>query len=246
MVQRVLGDTAKAEQSYLKAIEVHRETGNAVHLASVYGKLANLYGQLERNEAALELYQQAITSEREHGASAGLGLLLCNLGILYNAMDRPAACEASLRESLQILGRYSNQRLLSAAEGALAQHLLDAGRIEEAEEYAQSSLDRALASQDPVGAALVRGTLAACRRKQGTLEESEAMLRASVAELQEMNDIAGVGSSRCSLAITLHLQGRKQDALNEWNTGHEALIQSTDMLSLKPLLAEWDEVRASS
>jgi tetratricopeptide (TPR) repeat protein len=121
------------------------------------------------------------------------------------------AAESELRAGATALERMGERGYLSSVSAYLAETVYRLGRLDEAEELARRSLERA-SEDDLWSQALSRGTLAKVLARGGAVDEAERCARTAVDLVRETDALDLHGTALLDLAEVLHFAGREKEA----------------------------------
>jgi class 3 adenylate cyclase/tetratricopeptide (TPR) repeat protein len=200
-----------------EAVRRIREIGETAHgdrlvQAGVARNLAPLEARRRHFDEARLLVARARATYEELGmelvARATSALAYGEVELLAGDYE---AAERELREGATALERMGERGYLSSVSAFLAETVYRRGRLDEAEELARRSLERA-SDDDLWSQALSRGTLAKVLARGGVFDEAERYARTAV-ELVENTDALDLhGTALSDLAEVLHQAGREEEA----------------------------------
>lgn len=182
------GDTAGAEQLYLRALAGWRGAGQPRFEARTLSNLAVVYRAQGRYREAEAMYQESLRllEKTHYGESAEAATTLNNLAELYRTEGEPARGEPYARRSVALAERLFGAGHPAAAAGlhTLAAIARDRGRLEEAlalYQRAAALLEKLPPSE--AGARLARNfaNVAEIRLAQGAYAEAESASRRALA-----------------------------------------------------------------
>ncbi|MFK7773219.1 MAG: tetratricopeptide repeat protein [Saprospiraceae bacterium] len=81
------GDLSKAIESLNQSIAILEKFGDALHLASVYSNMGNIYGEQDKYQDAVRYFTLTLEIFREKDSKKGEARILVNLGIIYYFID---------------------------------------------------------------------------------------------------------------------------------------------------------------
>ncbi len=158
------GEYAQALEFYQQALAIHREIGDKAGEGVAIANLGATYQQLGQDALALESYQQSLAIVKETGDKVGEGIALGNVAFLLKQQNQPELAIAfykqainaieSIRQDLRSLPLEQQQSfaqtfvstyraladiLLQQNRAGEAQQVLDLLKVQEIENYRQSS-----------------------------------------------------------------------------------------------------------
>jgi tetratricopeptide (TPR) repeat protein len=177
-------DVVEAESLVEQAQELAEESGSMRARSATLGTQAWLDELRGRPEAAEVLYRELYQLYTDIGHTAGAGSTLVYLGRLLESIGQTARAETTLRDAVRTLARIGDRGRLCEAQRLLAQTLVAAGKIDEAERVALQAL-QTVGPQDQVSLWTTRMALGVVRAAQGRDAEAEELLRDSVSAFAE-------------------------------------------------------------
>jgi len=123
----------------------------------------------------------------------------------------PDRAERLSRDSIRTLAPLEDRGTLCEAQRRLAEVLLEKGKVDEAERYAEAALDT-VGPQDMTSRASTRSTLARVRSAQGRFDEAEKLLREGVGIIDDTEYCAFGSETLQALAQLLRDRGREDEA----------------------------------
>ena len=153
------------------------DRARAHHSAGALRRIQGRLGEASREfDEARSLYLDAGVA----GEAAWLGLLRGWVSFVEGELDQ---AERAFRQAVRVFTSNEDYSHLCEAQRALAEVLLETGRVDEAERYALAG--RALVSgHDLTSTASTTRTLGLVRAAQGRDDEAEALLRAALALIE--------------------------------------------------------------
>ena len=140
----------------------------------------------------------------------------------------PAAAEAALRESCEVLERMGERSVLSTQAGELGHALCALGRYDEAEEWARKSRELG-ARDDIVTQMLWRQVLSKVKARRGAFEEGERLAREAVELGEQTDQPVSIGLAHLDLAEVLEQAGRRSEAVEELTKAVELFERKGDL-----------------
>jgi tetratricopeptide (TPR) repeat protein len=179
-------DLETATELLASAIELSTASGNPVSRAwALYtqSRISELQGDLDQAERAADEAREAFA---QAGVSWGFGRVLNRLGWIARKRGDLKASERWFREAIQVMKGIEDRGTLCESQRALAQLLVQLGRLEEAEQLALEAR-KTVGRHDQASRATTRMALGIVRAAQGRDEEAETLLREAL-EVIERTD----------------------------------------------------------
>ena len=166
-----LGVVAMGKEHFDESIDwseqsqkIAREIDSGLDEEKALGNIGWDYYKLGDFQRSLAFFEAASRKAHERQAFKDETIWLNNLGHVYNQTDQANAAEGQYIKSLQLAKRIQNADLTLASLNALAFLSVKNGRVEEAQQYSQQSLDLAHRIKDrldELSALLAQGQIAA-------------------------------------------------------------------------------------
>jgi class 3 adenylate cyclase/tetratricopeptide (TPR) repeat protein len=186
--------------------------GNRLVQAGVARYLAPLEARRRRFDEARLLVARARATYEELGMEL---LARATSALAYGEIELLAgdyeAAERELRAGATALEGMGERGYLSSVSAYLAETVYRLGRLDEAEELARQSLERA-SEDDLWSQALSRGTLAKVLARGGVVDEAERCARTAVELVVDTDALDLHGTALLDLAEVLQLSGREEEA----------------------------------
>ncbi|MCP4264907.1 MAG: tetratricopeptide repeat protein, partial [Candidatus Brocadiaceae bacterium] len=134
-IYQIRGELEKAEEYYLKSLDINKELGRLEGMASDYGNLGNIYqirGELEKAE---EYYFKALDIDKKLGRLEGMAIQYGNLGIIYQIRGELEKAEEYYFKALDIEKKLGRLEGIASEYGNLGIIYQIRGELEKAEEY---------------------------------------------------------------------------------------------------------------
>ena len=186
-VHDVRGDSERAEPLLAKALQLADESGSIITRAwarRVEGEFHLRRDRLAEAEAAFEVSRGLFA---EAGDTVHLAAVLNSLASVALRVGDAKRSEQLLREAIRLLKPLGDRGTIVESQRRLAEVLVAAGKVEEAERYALEAY-RTVGPQDLSSRATTRMALGVVRGAQGRDEEAEALLREAV-DIYEETDL---------------------------------------------------------
>ena len=180
IIYRIRGDLARAEEYYLKALEIYKALGRREGMADQYGNLGNIYlirGDLVKAEA---YHLKSLEIEKALGRMEGMADQYGSLGNIYKDRRDLAKAEKYYLESLLIYKMLGHQEGVAKIYGNLGNIYETRRDLAKAEEYYLKSLEINIALGRQEGMAKQYGNLGNINGIRGDLAKSEEYLLKSL------------------------------------------------------------------
>ncbi len=201
----------RAESLLERALALAQESGSVVTL----GRAHRYLGQLHLNRGELDKADAALALAREHLAEAGaawqLGRVLNFAAWTAWGQGDPSRAERLLRESIRVLAPLEDRATLCESQRALAQLMVDQGKLEEAERHALAAR-QTVGPQDTTSLATTAMALGIVRAAQGRDEEAEQLMREAYAIVAETDHRSSQKETLGTLVQFLRDRGREDEA----------------------------------
>jgi len=173
------------------------------------GSLRRMQGRLAEARPELEQARSLYLDAGAAGDAAWAGLVLGWISLVEG--DTPSA-ERAFRHAVRVYVTNEDHGHLCEAERALAEALLETGKIEEAERHALAGYSL-VSSSDLTSRSATMSTLGLVRAAQGRDEEAEQLLRDAVALLEPTDYRLLEVAALVALRRFLRTRGRDDEAL---------------------------------
>ncbi|TML49309.1 MAG: hypothetical protein E6G11_01330 [Actinobacteria bacterium] len=201
----------EAERLLTRALELSGESGSVrarVGTTLSYGGFLMVKGELD---AAETVFEEVRTTAVELGLGSSEAAALHRLGKLARVRDDHKRAERLLRETVSITVARGDRAILPEYQAALAQTLVDVGKLEEAERLALEARANVV-RQDPQGVSVTTAALGAVRAAQGRRDEATELLRTALELAQDANLRVLELAPLKLLAGVMHDQGLEEEA----------------------------------
>jgi class 3 adenylate cyclase/tetratricopeptide (TPR) repeat protein len=194
-----------------RAILLAEESGSA----EARGRALRFAGQLHLYKGELEDADAALESARgylaEAGAAWALGRTLNFAAWTARRKGELPRAERLFRESIRILTPLEDRATLCESQRGLAVLLLEAGRIDEAERFAEAARET-VGPHDVTSMSSTTGALGLVRAAQGRDDEAEELLREAYEKVATTEHRSGQREALLELAQFLRGRGREEEA----------------------------------
>jgi class 3 adenylate cyclase/tetratricopeptide (TPR) repeat protein len=195
-----------------EAIELAEKSGSAVARGAGYAERGYLHLLRREYDEAVTAYEEAIELFTEVGAAQRLGRVLNHLAWAVRGRGELAAAEKRFRESIRVLQPVEGRGSLCESQRALAQLLVEQGRLDEAERFALLARET-VGPGDRTSIATTTMALGLVRAAQGRDAEAEQLLR------QALETMDGTDFKRIEIELLdplvqfLRDRGRDEEAI---------------------------------
>jgi class 3 adenylate cyclase/tetratricopeptide (TPR) repeat protein len=172
------------------------------------GSLRRMQGRLEEARQELDGARRLYLDAGAAGDAAWSGLVL---GWIDVVEGDPTSAERAFREAVRIYAANEDHGHLCEAQRALAEVLLEAGKIEEAERHALAA-DKLVSPHDLTSRSTTMTTLGRVRAAQGRDADAEQLLRESLSLLAETDYRLLQVAAQVALARFLRAGNRDTEA----------------------------------
>ena len=187
---------------------------------------------LESMRGRFDVARELLAEARARKEELGQGFDLARQGETWWYLEmragNPAAAEAALRESCEVLERMGERSVLSTQAGELGHALCALGRYDEAEEWARKSRELG-ARDDIVTQMLWRQVLSKVKARRGAFEEGERLAREAVELGEQTDQPVSIGLAHLDLAEVLEQAGRRSEAVEELTKAVELFERKGDL-----------------
>ena len=137
-----LGDLAKSNEFFLKAIQVSSELKDSdlTNESRLMNNVANNYGALKQETLAIAYYKKSLAIKKDVGDSARFSITLNNMALTYSEMGYYDSAYLLLNEAILIDNLLSDELSLAYTKGSLGELFLDEEKADSALHYLNESL----------------------------------------------------------------------------------------------------------
>jgi tetratricopeptide (TPR) repeat protein len=169
-------EEGQARDLVQRALELAEESGSREAYAFARSAAGGCADAADDLDGAQSAYRDALAAFEEIGAAGRVGWMQTMLGTLELRRGNVRAAEKLQREAVSRLRAAQDAAFLVEAERQLAETLVRAGKIDEAERIAEHAR-RIVGREDVWSRASTLHALGTVRAAQGRTEEAEALLR---------------------------------------------------------------------
>jgi ATP/maltotriose-dependent transcriptional regulator MalT len=174
------GDLERARELTQRAAALAEESGSREALGFARVAAGGCFAAAHDLDSAESAYRDAVAAFEEIGAVGRVGWAMTMLGALALRRGDVVRAEKVLREAVSRLRAAQESGFLVEAERQLAETLVEAGKLGEAEQIAEHARS-AVGRDDVWSRATTRHALGLVRAAQGRTAEAEALLAESLA-----------------------------------------------------------------
>lgn len=166
------GQLDKAEESYLKSLEINEALDQQEDMAFANGNLGIIYYTLGEYDKAEEFYLKSLEINETLDRQEGMAIQYCNLGILYKKRGELDKAEEFHLKSLEINKSLEQKRGMAADYGNLGNIYKIHGELDKAEEFHLKSLGINKSLEQKKGMASDYGNLGNVYKIRGELDKA--------------------------------------------------------------------------
>ncbi len=202
--------TSESEELLCKAL---RESEGS-HVVATLNNMAGMYQTTGRPQAALRLYQQALSIAREMGDRAGEATTLNNMAAVYYMIDCPQDALRLFEQALSIIKEVGDRAGEATTLNNMANVYGEMGRPQEALRLFEQSLLITKEVGDRVGVATTLNNMAAVYQATDRPQDALRLFEQALPMRREVDDRAGVAATLVNMAILLYQDvQRPQEAI---------------------------------
>lgn len=211
----VLYDQGKfdaARQSYQKALEGARTTGDQAAAESAVEGIGNVFFEQGKLQDAKRSYEEVLRISREIELKSGIAAALSGLANLFEVMGDLDGAAKMNEQTLQVYREIGSKRMEGTALGNWGIVLVGQGKLA----LAKSKIEEALVLQQQIGYKRGTGfslaTLADIARLEDRLEDARKTVNQAIAVRKETGDESNTARSQLQLAQIAIDQDRPDEA----------------------------------
>ena len=179
--------------------------------AAILRHLGGLYAMVGRFDLARQLLATSNATYAELGFKLDAAMSQ-NEAVIELLAGNPAAAEESLRTGYRALEEMGERMFRSTTAAFLARAILEQGRDQEAEEFANVSA-RLAAKDDLLSQVLWRGVRARVLARRGEIQEAESLAREAVALAEATDFVNHRADALLDLSLVLEASHRGDEAI---------------------------------
>ncbi len=214
MGQFEISQYREALQSWHKALDLYRKTGNRQKEADSLNNLGNAYSLLGQYQSAIDYYQQSLAIEREIGNRNGEASSLVNLGSVYVSLGQYQSAIDYYQQSLSILQEIGDRKGEAGSLNNLGIAYFSLGQYPKAIDYFQQSVAIFKNIGDRRGQNYSLANLGTVYQSLGQYQSAINYYQQSLSILQEIGDRNGQAFSLMGLGVAYLSLGQYQSAIN--------------------------------
>jgi tetratricopeptide (TPR) repeat protein len=214
--RRKNGELIRTVEHALKRAEEYlaQGTGDPLEEAQVLGQKAALRGLQARFEECMSLFDRAAGILEHYGEDHALGRLLIQKGLYCGYSGDSEQAIKLLLQSLRLVNRQQEPRLVLVATHNLILNLSDMGRHEEAARQLEEKRSLYYELGDRIDLLRLRWVEGRIARGQGAMKEAEAALAETLAAFTSEGIALDAALAALDLATVYLLQGRTAEIKN--------------------------------
>lgn len=112
-------DIAKAEESYLKSVEIYQELEQSFQVSSLYNNLGSLYGKTGDFKKALEFCKKSLEIKQKLQYTEGIIFSYLSIGDLYFLIDDKEKAFSNYQKGIDLAIEAGSDHLLSQLQNKL-------------------------------------------------------------------------------------------------------------------------------
>jgi len=174
-IYRRRGELDKAEEMFLKIVEIHERLRSEEDLSRDYGNLGLIYQTRGELDKAEEMFSTGLKIDEKLGRLKGMAAKYGNLGLIYRRRGKLDKAEEMHNKALEIHEKLGLQEGMAIDYGNLGLIYQDRGELDKAEEMLNKALQisKKLGLQE--GMANQYGNLGLIYNKRGEFDKAEDM-----------------------------------------------------------------------
>ncbi|MBN1580858.1 MAG: tetratricopeptide repeat protein [Anaerolineae bacterium] len=197
---RYLDDWPRATDYYQQALAILKRIGELRGQAVISNNLAELMLNRGNLKSARIWYLQSLSISKELGLNFGVALVNNNLGYTAIRGGKWQRALDHLQQSLDMFEKIGSEEFLPELYRHLAEAHLGQGDVEQAQDWAQKSLSRALAADIKLEEGCTRRVLGCIYRTQEDVHRAQTELEQSLHVLDDLQSPYQVAQTAIELA----------------------------------------------
>ena len=212
---RKRGDYRMAERSYLKALNIFRESRDNFGLGLIYNDIGELYREKGELERAIEYHEKSLYLKEFLHNHIGVAYSLSNLGLTYRAMGRLDEAREFFSRGIDIRVRVGDISNAARVYGYLAETLIEQERWNEARDIMASRRDLVEESESERGRQYSGYLEGLIELRMGSYDKAADKLTDSVKGYETLALREDAIKARKDLSWSLLGLGRREEAEKE-------------------------------
>ncbi len=207
LIYETRGDLDKAEEMFLKILEIHKKLDDKEGQAKDYGNLGPIYktrGQLDKAE---QMFREGLKIDEKLGRLEGMAAKYGNLGLIYLRRGQLDKAEQMHKKALKISEKLGRLEGMASDYGNLGVIYQTRGQLDKAEQMHNKSLEIAekLGLQEVM--ANNYGNLGVTYQRRGELDKAEQMHNKSLEIEKKLGRLEGMANSYGNLGLIYQKRG---------------------------------------
>ena len=242
---RSLGEDDQAEASYREAVARWRTLNQPRGLATALNYLG-LVRARTAPRSAVTLYQEALGHLEAVGDQRQQGVVLNNLGGVFDLLGEPEPALAHYRQALQTHRALANRRQAAAVQNNMASIYRRTGRLQEALELYEQSRETRHQLGDTRGEARVLNNLGMTYWRLGDFDRAHDTLQAALLLRRQSQDRRGEAITLHNLGLFHAERAERDQALDLYSRALELRRTLGDRNGEATILTDMGRVAAAS
>ena len=185
------GEFIKAEEHYLKALQIRKEIGNKKGEAAYFGNLGAAFQSVGKYAKAEECLEKALAITKEIGDKEGQAAAYENLGGLFQLVGECVKGEEYLQKALQIRIEIGDKKGQASCYGNLGYLFVALDEYDKAKNFIQKALQISIEIGDQYGIARYHETQGTLLSGVGEYDKADEHLRKSLQIRKKIGDQQG-------------------------------------------------------
>ncbi len=227
-----LGENQKAEEFYLKSIEVCRKIGNRQGIARAYGNIGSVYYFRGDFKKALSMFKKEDEIAKEIGDPKGILLSTARLGALEFSLGKLKNAEDSFFKGLELAKEIGSQQDIGAFSSNLGSIYQRLHKFEKAEQFTSVFLEISRKTGDFWGEAAALNNLGSIASEQQDYLKAETMFNQAVKLARKLKEKNLLGQCLCYAGANLKSLKKYKQAEENFKESIALLISVGDNVVL--------------
>jgi tetratricopeptide (TPR) repeat protein len=191
----------KAEETYLKALEINGRHGYQKGMSTIYGNLGVTYYRSGELTKAEDVLMAGLRIDEQLGDSLGMAGKYSNLGLIYKTRGEFYKAQKMYQKSLEIFEGSQQLEEVGTVLGNIGVIYTCLGDINNAEKMHRKALliDKRLGRLE--GVSRHSGNLGVVYKEQGRIEDAAKMFRESVKIDEQLGNLTGMSTNYGNLGV---------------------------------------------
>ena len=184
----------KARECFLKALEIHLESGNKKGMAACYNNIGISYEHQANFPKALEFALKSLKLKEEIGDKKGIANCFNNIGLIYSNQNNKSKALEYYFKSLEIKKEIGNKKGIINSYSNLASAYSDMERYDSSLIYSLKSLEIIQEIKDVGGMATCYSIMAITYKKKKDYASATEYYLKAIKILREIGQIRSIGN----------------------------------------------------